>query len=408
VKARLIKIAKYAAYPLLYLFCLLFFFYLTFPMHSLKGRIVAEFDRQQRYGRPAGEPAMKLEIGDISTYWFTGVELKDVRLTVPPRVEKPKGGSPLLDLAPKDAAPAKPSVLVLDRIRARVRMLPLLVGNVKLDFRVDAFGGRIEGTAPFASPGNVEVEIAGVHLENIEPLRAMVQGQPIFGVAKGSVLLAPEEGKFAKASGKVELAIDDVVMFDGKTKLMGVALPAANIGRITLLAKAEKGQLSIEELSAQGQAIELLGEGRIRLAETYKRSMADIYLKFKFTDGYRNKDDATRSLLGEPGKNFPPVIELDPAKTFVRAKTDDGFYRFHLVGPLDRLEPQPSGNASGKKGPSRPKFGDFAGERRDGMRGGDTPTPTPAQPSPPPAPENAVRSLPGPAQLGRSGSAPEE
>jgi type II secretion system protein N len=351
VKARLLRIAKLFGYVFGYLTLLFVFFYLTFPMDALRGRILAEFESQQRYGRAASEPVMTLEIGELDTYWLSGIELEDLKLTVQPKVEKPKGAFPALE-APKEAA--EPSVIEIEHVHARVRLLPLLVGKVMVDFRIDAFGGTVRGSAPYASTGNVEVELEDIHLDRIAPLRAMLQNQPVFGVLSGNVLLTPEDGKFAKANGKVDLQLDEVSLFDGKSKLFGVALPAAQIGRMTLAAKADKGLLTVEELSVQGKDLELAGEGKVRLHETYKRSTADLYLKFKFADGYRDKDDATRSLLGKPGSKIRPAIEeLDPQRTFVRAKTEDDFYRFHLVGRLDKLDVQPAGAGAAKKGSAR-------------------------------------------------------
>jgi type II secretion system protein N len=398
VKARLRRIARLLALPLGYLTLLVVFFYLTFPMDALRGRILAEFERQQRYGRPAGEPVMSLEIGELDTYWFSGIELEGLKLTIPPRVDKPKAAFPGLDTAKTESA--APTVLAIDHVHARVRLLPLLTGRVMVDFRVDAFGGTIRGSAPYASTGDVEVEVEGIHLEKVEPLRAMVQNQPIFGVMHGTIVLSPEDGKFAKANGKVDLAIEDVSMFDGKSKLLGVALPTAQIGRVALVAKAEKGQLTIEELSVQGKDLELAGEGKIRLNESYKRSVADLFLKFKFSDAYRDKDDATRGLLGKPGAKFKPAIEeLDPQRTFVRARTEDDFYRFHVTGRLDKLDVQPAGTGGGG---TRKTGG--AGSRaplteaRRGLRAGSetsdaptpTPTPTASAEAPPAAPRPAA------------------
>ncbi|MBM4360350.1 MAG: hypothetical protein FJ096_19765, partial [Deltaproteobacteria bacterium] len=56
MKARLLHLLRIIAYPIGYLTLLGAFFYLTFPMAALRGRILAEFERQQRYGRPPGEP----------------------------------------------------------------------------------------------------------------------------------------------------------------------------------------------------------------------------------------------------------------------------------------------------------------------------------------------------------------
>ena len=377
MKARLRKLARYVGYPLLYLASLALFFYVTFPMQALRGRIVTEFERQQRYGRPAGEPVMTLEIGELDTYWFTGIEFEKLRLTVPPPVEKAKSGMPGLNLGSNSAEPPAPTVVSIDRFRARVRVLPLLLGRVVVDFHVDAFGGSVYGSAPYATSSNVtasqvDVTIEGVHLEQIEPLKAMLQNQPIFGVLHGTVSLQTADGKFAKASGKADLQIDDVSLFDGKSKLMGLALPTASIGRVALAATAEKGQLTIEELSVQGKDLELAGEGKIRLNESYKRSTADLFLKFKFTDAYRDRDEATRSLLGKPGSKIKAIIEeLDPQRTFIRAKTEDEFYRFHLAGRLDKLDVQPAGITGGAraKPAGRSPLLDGAPGRRGSGRG---------------------------------------
>ncbi len=356
MKDRIKRIGRWLGYPLLYVGSLAFFFYVTFPMEALRGRILAEFDRQQRQGRARDEAVMTLEIGALEHYWFTGVELKQVRLTVPPRIDAQKGPGSGLSLGSTDGAPPLPSVITIDRCRARVRILPLLLGHVFLDFQVNAFGGSIHGTAPYATPGKVDVELENVHLEQVEPLKAMLQQQPIVGVLHGAITLQPVDGKFAKASGKMDLQLDDVSIFDGKSKLLGLVLPTAQIGRVTLAAKADKGQLTIEELSVQGKDLELSGEGKIRLNESYKRSTADFFLQFKFSDTYRDSDDATRSLLGKAGSKIKPAIEaLDPQRTFVRAKTEDDFYRFHLVGRLDKLDIQPAGvgGGPGKTSPGR-------------------------------------------------------
>lgn len=382
------RVAKGFGWAVGYLLLLVAFVYLTFPMDALRGRILAEFERQQRYGRPSTEPLMSLDIGKLDTYWLSGIELEELKLTIPPRVEKPKAAFPGLDLGAGGEAP-EPSVLRIDRVHARVRLLPLLAGRVMIDFRAEAFGGTIRGSAPYASEGDVEIEVEGVHLEQIAPLRAMVQNQPLFGTLRGSVLLSPVDGKFAKASGKVDLAVDNVSMFDGNSKLLGVALPTAQIGRIVLVASADKGTLTIDELSVQGKDVELAGEGKIRLNESYKRSIADLFVKFKFTDSYRDKDDATRGLLGKPGAKFKPAIEeLDPQKTFVRARTDDEFYRFHVAGRLDKLDVQPAGQRGASR--AKPVGGLGAATLKESRRASKlspatTPLSPPAPVEPPPA-----------------------
>ncbi len=349
MKAKLVRVLRFLAYPALYLACLLAFIYLCLPTATLKGRIEAEFAQRERRARGPGEATMELSIGELDTYWLTGLELEDIALTVPARAAK--GGSALAAIAGDAPAgdSARPSVLKVDRVTARVRILPLFIGKLTIDFTVEAFGGTIEGHAPLGGAGDLEVELSGIQLDRIEPLKAMLEGLPLFGVVHGSLSLSPEDGSFAKATGKLEVAADDVVLGDGKAKLIGVALPAAKVGHVSIVAKAEKGQLTIEELSAHGRDFELSGTGKLRLQESWKRTTSDVFVELKFTDSYRDLDDATRGLLGKPGQKYKPAIELDPRGTFKKAKSEDDFYRFHVTGRLDRLDVQPAGALSGKK-----------------------------------------------------------
>jgi hypothetical protein len=75
-----------------------------------------------------------------------------------------------------------------------------------------------------------------------------------------------------------------------------------------------------------------------------------VLLKFKFADGYRDKSEATRSLLGKPGDKFPPVIEVAPGSKFKQAKTADGYYQFHLIGALSKMDFKPAGTGKTTRG----------------------------------------------------------
>jgi type II secretion system protein N len=356
-KQRILRIARWAAYPAFYLFALALFGYLTFPYDQLKGRLISEFDRmQERSRRRPGETPMRLEIAELDGYWLTGVEVTGARLIIPPSQKKSRMGGMGMLAGGGDDKPDKPSVLAIDEASVRVHILPLLIGNVFVSFDIAAFGGEIEGSMPVGTSGDVEAELTGVQLSDLTPLRAMLEGLPIMGVLGGELSLSPKEDKFAKADGRLELRIDDVVVADGKTEVMGVKLPAAQIGSIVLEATAKDGVLTIDEMTANGRDLELVGEGKIKLHESWDRSQADIYIKFKFSDAYKDKSDATKSLLGDASGKIKPILELDPRSPFRRAKTDDGYYRFHLSGPLANLVPRPAGKdgaAPGKRSTSR-------------------------------------------------------
>lgn len=408
MKEKLWKVAKWVAYPLFYLFCLALFGYLTFPFDRLKDRILAEFGASQK-GRPSA--VQRLEIGELAAYWFTGVRLRDVRLVMP--ADEPS--SPGLP-KPGDAKPKEP-VVAIDEAHARVRILPLLLGKVRVDFGATAFGGEIEGVVPVGA-GEVRVDLENVDLGKVEPLVQML-GVPLKGTANGALQLEPDdEGRFSKASGSFELTITGVSVGDGKTKVAGLlALPEAKLGDLTFTAEAKEGVLKVTKLSASGKDLELVGDGKIALREPWSDSILDLYVRFKFSDAYRGKNESTKGLLGAPGSNVPGMIDLDPRMK--KAKRPDGFYGWHVHGPLRRLKFDPSASdapagGKGRKGlePLSKKGSGSGGitfplgtstAKREAPERAAPPPPAPAAPapSPPPAPpsppsEEAVRPAPSP------------
>lgn len=360
MKPRLIRVAKLASYPLFYLAALVVFGYLCFPFDQLKSRIIAEFDRLQQAERrraPSSKAAMRLELGELDSYWLSGIEVREAKLTIPPDTKTAKKSSRLPVGTAKSSAdeePPKPSVITVDRAHARVRLLPLLLGRVRVDFGLDAFGGEIYGSLPYGADGDVEVTIEDLQLGEVQPLQALT-GLPVLGTVNGELRLVPKEAKFSKADGKLELTIQRVVIGDGKAKLQGVALPAAQVGDFAISADAKDGVLKIDEITATGRDFELTGDGRVRIRENWNRSRADIYLKFRFTDGYRDKNDTTRSLLGEPGSKAPAILEFEPR--IKRSKTADGFYGWQVHGPLADLKFDPKavkGTGRSRSGPRKP------------------------------------------------------
>jgi type II secretion system protein N len=356
---RVRKVVTWLGYPAFYVFCLLLFAYMTFPFERLRDRILAEFEKTQK----PGDAERRLEIDSIDSYWFTGVELEGVRIvTQPSREEVAKfereqtaaraaaartnlGASLRRNSATDPGAsadgedeaekqPPKPTVLTIESAHARARLLPLLVGNVKLDFWASAFGGEVSGVVPMGD-GEVEVDVESVELALITPIREAL-GIPLSGKTTAHLELSAPEGKLDKANGVLELTITDAAVFDGKTKVAGaMSLPQARLGSFELKATAQDGQLKIESLTAQGLDVEIVGDGKITLKHPWELSLLDINVRFKFADAYRSKDDKTKALLGEPGSKMRPLLETAEPKVR-RAKRDDGFYAFHVRGTLKK------------------------------------------------------------------------
>lgn len=372
MKQRLLRAAKWAGYPLFYLFCLAIFGYLTFPFGQLKGRIITEFDRiQQKQKRRPGEQPMRLEIGDLDGYWLSGVEVSGARLIIPPKAKRPSpprgmGIGGLGDTKAETDATA--TELTIDRATARVRLLPLVIGNVLVDFAAEAFGGELQGTLPVgADSGDVSISFEGLELARISPIGALLEGVPVSGIASGEVQLAPKEGKFSKADGRVSIAIDGMKLgrmmkneetgkLEDVVEIQGIRIPAVQIGSLVITGTAVDGTLTFDQFVARGRDFEMVGEGKIKLAEQWESAQADISVKFRFTDAYRTSSAAATSLLGKPDDPIPPLIEMGPSPLRT-AKTDDGYYRFTLSGKLGTVEPKPAGAKSpaarGNRGAAR-------------------------------------------------------
>lgn len=386
MKQRFFRFLKFMAYPTLYVACLMLFFYLAFPWNRLKDRVIAEIALKAQKPKSA---IQRVEIDDLDSYWFTGVEATGVRIYLPPS-----------DDAGADKDKPAESVIKVDELNARLQILPLFLGQLRVKFWAHAFNGDIKGTVPVkASSGSVEVQFADVDLSYVDVIKDTI-GIPIKGIATGKLELTAEGGKFSKASGMLDLAINGVSVGDGKSKIKNqIALPEAKLGDLVIAAEAKDGALKITKFEANGTDIELAGDGKINVREPANNSVADLYVRFKFTDAYRNKSDLTKTLLGAPGSTAPSLFELaDPR--IKRSKRSDGFFGWHVHGALGKLkfDPSTTDGASGGKTKGRgespfttkkPLLPLGNSTARDGKDEDSAAKPTSAEPKPaePKAPE---------------------
>jgi type II secretion system protein N len=416
VTPRIRRLLMYVGYPAFYVACLMVFAYVSAPWDRLKQAVTEGFNTAS---------PLRLEMDSMSWSWrFPGVSASGVRFVAPESELDPTG---------KTKPPAEYNV---DDFYARVSVLPLLWGTSKLGFALDGFGGSVDGTVKTASDERVvEVELDKVDASKL-PYLADVLGIPLGGTVKGEISLELPEQKLAKANGHIELEIENFEIGDGKTKIRDtIALPKIQAGTFSLKAEVAEGVVKITEFSTKGPDLEVVAEGRIRLQDRLESSLAELNARYKFSDVYRNKDDTTRGLFGAPGASVPGLFDLDPKMK--RAKREDGFYVWHVTGPLSRLTFNPgSGSGSGSTEPgaartrrpalrARPKAGAAAPPPLvtpppvippPPDPGSVPPTPEPLPPEPqvvqpppapaevPPPPEQPAPEAPPPA----GGAAPEE
>ena len=355
MKPLLKKTLAYVGYPAFYVFAIGASFHLTFPDERLKDRIEAEFDSRQ----PMGE-GVRLEVGHASPSWFNGIEAEDLRfidLNAEAQAEKAKEESRAAGAKAKPAASAKAagsaralgtakapkdgdsgevaaaSAMAIDELSVNISLLKALVGIVAVSFDADAFGGTLSGEfSKSEEEQSVQLELDGVGVDGLPVLKDLV-GLPMRGTLSGAVDVMMPERKLAQAEGSLNLIINDLRVGDGKAQILkAIALPLVDVGSIEIRAEVTAGVIRILKLSASGKDLDVEADGKIRLRDPLDRSLMELSLRFRFSDGYKNKNDMTRGLFGSNG--IPGLLDLDPKVK--RAKRDDGFYAWRVSGLMSK------------------------------------------------------------------------
>ena len=327
-KERLKRIGPKLGYPAFYLFCLFVFITWTFPYEKLRDRIVTTFNGQQR---TSSQP-QELQIDDLDSSFITGVVMTGVRLITPP-----------------NEAGKAPSVLTIEKARARISLLGLIAGNKDVSFNIDAFDGTIKGS--FEDTGkarSIDITFDGVELARIDTIAANV-GFPLDGKLFGTIKLDLPEGKASKGNGTIALEIRELNAGTSKeltikTPMGPFTLPRLKIGNVTINGEAKDGNLKITKVAASGGDVDVSGDGKVQLREVASDAHLDVNLKFKINDSYRNKNDKTKLLFGAPGSKEKPMLEMDPKMG--KSKTADGFYTLRVGGTLARPDVQPGRGGS--------------------------------------------------------------
>jgi type II secretion system protein N len=330
---RLRAVLKWVGYSAFYTFALVVFCYFTFPYDRLRDRLVQEFNMRQ-----TGPDALRLEVDELGSYWFSGVKAQGIRLISAPKAAPASGD---------EKPPEKPTVLSIDSAHVRVALLPLLIGSVRLNFGAEAFGGSISGhTGETDGVRRVELELEDLALDKASLLADMV-GLPLSGAMSGKLEFALPEGKLAKADGTVGLKIKGLAVGDGKAKIRDtIALPKVEAGDLTLDGEATSGALKVTNFSASGPDLEFAADGSVRLRDPFQSSLLTLTARFRFTDRYTGKNDITKSIFGAPGSSVPGLFDLDPKNK--RAKGPDGFYGWRVSSTLAHplFAPHPGASAA--------------------------------------------------------------
>jgi len=364
---RLAKWAPRVAYPLAYLVALGVFVNVTFPNEVLKERIIREFDAKQG---PTGK--YRLEIGEVSPYWLSGIEGKQIRLVpiarpgasssgegaeaIPAETEAGEQTSEATAGATATAtatagvkgaeAAADSGAMVIDSFYVSVSVLRYLFGTTKVALSVDAFGGDIEGSFERSEASQkLSLKLSEIDVGRA-PMLASAVGLPMLGSLDGSIEVEIPGGKIDKASGSVTLNISNLAVGDGKAKILQViALPKVDVGTVSIEGTITEGNLRVTKLTASGKDLQVEADGKVKLREPFDASSLDLNLRFKFAEAYQNRNDVTKGVFGTG--STPGLMDMDPKVK--RAKRPDGFYGWRVMGTLSSPAFTPAA-ASSKSG----------------------------------------------------------
>ncbi|HEX6245814.1 MAG TPA: type II secretion system protein GspN, partial [Polyangiales bacterium] len=295
----------FVAYNSLFWFAFWIFCYFTFPYERVAEQLV---DRVAASGK-----GYSLEIGSLSPYWLSGVELTNVVL----RKESLEPAPPPV---PGDKTPPPDRSLRVKEVHARVGLVGLLFGSKKLNFDAELESGDIEGSALIDGDAqSVSAKLDKVDLGKLGIIEAMLQ-IPMQGTLSGDIDLAlAQDPKLSQ--GSVKLTLDKLVVGDGKAKvkvggLGGLTLDPIEAGDLTLDMDLKDGVGVLNKLSADGKDLKLKGNGDVRLGTPLGTSRLSVLVNVKFTDAYRNKSPRTQAMFG--------LLDSSGAPQIAAAKTADG------------------------------------------------------------------------------------
>ena len=319
LKDRLIYGALYTGF---FFFAFAISAYFTFPYDRLRDFLISK-----AAGSAAEADALGLKVGGLEPSWITGVTLSDVDVTRP---AEPGG---------------EPATLHFDEVTVRAKLLPLLIGNVRVALSAEVGDGTLDATYADGDIREVEAELEELDVQQLG-LGSWI-GVPLKGRASGTAALAFGD-KTANAAGNIALTIDGLQLGDGKAKLKvpgmsdGMTLDQINAGTLVLALDIAEGVAALDKLTTSGPDLKVDGTGGLRLTNPLRRSRIDLQLGLRFSDAYKQKSGKTKALF--------EIMAMQ--SDWKRATDADGTMHLHVSGSVQALRATPGSASTAGRGSS--------------------------------------------------------
>ncbi len=168
-------------------------------------------------------------------------------------------------------------LLLAEGLRFSPSRLGLLFGSpFPLGIGAALYGGSIRATVdPRPASFRVDAELEGLDLSRYTGLRPWVDGI-VRGRVEGTVALDGGGRGPAAATGTVALKVPGLALEGAKVR--GITVPDLHFGDVHLTGTVKNGRLEISELVADGQELDLRGEGNVLLREPLDTSVLSLDL----------------------------------------------------------------------------------------------------------------------------------
>jgi len=257
------KLLKYIIYLVLFAVSFLLFLYWMFPYDTLKDRVASAIE--DPFGRQ-----IEVSIGDIEPYYFTGLEITNMKLTS--RVD----------------GEAKP-LAEFKKVRGRASLFSLLFGNPSINFLVDTGKGEMEGNAKQTDEGfKIDVDLDDFDTESIKALESRL-GIKLSGKISGSVELNIDRARPVRTSGKIDISLDNFKIGASQLTIGEANLPLPDMiitkgsgSRVKLV--IDKGAVGVDEFKLADGDLQIDMKGKIFLSTVLANYRINLTGSFKASD----------------------------------------------------------------------------------------------------------------------------
>ncbi len=191
---------------------------------------------------------------------------------------------------------------------------------------------------------DLAVDVVGVKLARIHDL-GQLSPLPVSGTVDMKLELKSSTGSFRDASGSMIFDASGVSFGNGRSKIDVGGLPMSvdeiAVDKMFFEVLVKEGVGEVERFEMASNDFDASVEGTITFWDPISRSRMDLYLMFRFLEGYANKSASSKTLISN----------LDTfSRDLKNAHRKDGYYGFKYRGVFGSAKMTPSKRNIKRKG----------------------------------------------------------